>query len=309
MISFARYFKPGVVVRVAGQEARDVPLADQATPQGPRITFMVSRTMTRFADTCSVSIYNLAPERREAMSQLFHEYGTTPIEIDAGYDGKLSKLFVGDVRKMRASERYDLDYATYIEADDQGDALADVTVNIKSGLMSPDLMVDAALKVIALGGAVPGSGVRGVVIRRHSSVDEAIAALGPNPHSPLLVSIGKASDLLTEAARICECRWFIRSGTLYFARGGRAIDNARAISLPRDLWLSEPSDDGSNLSVIRVMFDPNIEPGKQVAVIGRTSANSREYYRVESCVHSGDTETSAPWSTDISGRRISAGPA
>ncbi len=302
MITFPRIYKPCCTVVLAGQTVQHLALPQVATPQGPRITFSVERTMTSTPDTAKVAIYGLAPERRTAMAAVFHELGQSEIVLSVGYDGITVPLFRGDVRRMKANERVDADYAVLVEADEAGDALATVTVRSSTLGLTASQMIDVALLALAQGGAVAGAGVRPQIVVKHPSVDAALATAPSAAVVYTSVSISKATDFLDEAARIAQARWFIRDGQLFFAKR-RIPTDGLAVRLPRTHWLSEPSEDGRALMHLETFCDPNIAPGRLIALEGRTAPGVLEYFRAEACSYAGDTEASTPWSVSVVLRR------
>lgn len=304
--TFARLYKPGVVVTLAGQTATSLGMIPGGVD--PRIVFRVKRTLTSTPDTAEVGIYGLAPERRTAMQALFGETGRSVLTIAAGFEGVTIPVFRGDVRKMRATDRDGGDFVTRAWADDAGDAIAEARIpaalSSTAGLTAQQ-MIDVALACFA----APQGTFPGAVIAPDASVGQAIATATPGATTTFYASVqvGKARDLLDEAARTLGVRWWIRDNQLFMARRGLPVGApALASVLLPDHLLEEPSDDGSGLTRIVAMFDPNIQPGLQVNLVGRVAPGVTETFRAEACEYAGDVESSAPWSVTIDARSFGA---
>ena len=281
MITFGRMFKPVLVAILAGQV---VPFLEG----GLRVAFTITKTLDKTPDVATCSFYNLAPERRIAAQTTFSELGRARLSIRAGYDGIAIDLFAGDIRRMQSTRRVGPDVITEVRADDGGDALADVNAQLYGADVKVRQMVDVALAFFA---------ANGHPITKHPSVDIVIGAASPliTEKGWSTAHNGKATDLLDQAARLCEARWFVRGGFLHFAARNLPLDGP-AVIVERTHWLSELDEDGSGLARLSVLMDPNIEPGRPVVVQGMP-------FRVEAATYAGDTE-SGPWSVAMAMRRV-----
>lgn len=302
MISFPRLYRPACGVTIAGQAITALGLPGVVSP---RVAFRVRRTMTPTPDTADVSVYGLSPERRLAIQSLWSELGRAKVLIASGYEGITAQLFAGDARSLRASVRAGADFATICTADDAGDALADTTITLSTAGLTVQNMIDLALAALARGTGPVAGGTPGEVVVAHPSVAATIATATPGSTTLFYsaVSIGKATDLLHEAARILGCRWWIRDSQLFMARRGVPTDGL-AILLPRSHWLDEPTEDGKGLVRVSTLLDPNIVPGRQLQLVGRLALADVETFRVETCEYSGDTDSGAPFRVDCEARRL-----
>lgn len=293
MITFARYFKPAAVITIGGVTVASLglPLVTQL-----RVSFKVRRTLSSTPDSADVAISGLDPVRVESMLAVWREVGKTKLTIATGYDGMTVPLFSGDVRTMSTSGR--LDTVLVASADDAGDALADATLSgFSTAGWTVQNMIDGALAALAQADPISP-------IVAHPSVATAISSASPGASQAFYasVNVGKASDLLNEAARLLGCRWWIRDGQLFMARRGIPIDGV-AIALPETHWLSEPSDDGKGAISVVTFCDPNIVPGRQIALVPEFS-DGFDIFRAEATEHAGDNESNAPWTCSIDGRRL-----
>lgn len=290
-----RLFKPVCEVSLMGQEIGDAILAGLGTPQA-RVAFRVRRTLTTAPDECEIEIYGLAPERRSAMAAVWSELAFGQLELRVGYDGVVSRLFRGGVRGLRVPP---VDAAPVVAiADDGGEQIAGAPVRVSGVGFKPDDLVRAALKAMN----TPTAPLRPVEhISEHPSVAAVLATKNPGA-GVVVVSAGKAADLLDEVARFVGGRWWVQDGLLYMARQGLPVDGF-AVKVPRTHYLAEPTEEESGLRVA-TLLDPRIVPGRQILLEGRVDPWTREALRVESADYRGDTEGSDPWSVSCATIRV-----
>ncbi len=305
MITFPRIFKPSCLVTLAGQpvQALGVPGIAQA-----RVAFRITRTMTSTPDSASVAIYGLAPERRAVMQSVWTELGQSQLTIASGYDGVTLQLFAGDVRSL-TSTLDGADYVTRATADDGGDAITDAAIPPKftstAGIAAPKMIEIALACINAPAAYVPPAAPPLTPIVPHPSVAAAIATMNPAALTLFYTSvrIGRARDLLDEAARIVGARWWIRDSQLFMAKRKLPVDGL-AVALPRSHWLAEPSEDASGLMRVATFLDPNLQPGRQVQLVSRTVIGVFEPFRIEAGEYTGDTDSGTPFRADLVLRRI-----
>jgi hypothetical protein len=320
VISFPRYYRPCVVVTVAGIQASNF-----APLPGPRIAFKIDKTLTSTPDTAEIQIYGLAPATRAGMATAFGELGFAPVTLACGYEGVPGAMFVGDLRKLIAATHAHADVPVIAHADDNGDAIADATLppTLPSTLgFTAQNMIDAAILAFAQPVVNPTTGAvdsPGTTIVPHPCVAATLATASPAAVTTVytFVNVGTAKELLDEAARLLKCRWWIRDRQLFMIRNGFPIDGL-AVGLPRTHWLTEPSDEGDGLLRLDTFLDPNLLPGRQVAVIGRAIPpriatkigavpGEPEVFRIEAATYLGDTHADTPWRASLTLARLKAG--
>lgn len=302
-----RLYKPAVSVTLAGVTVTNgIAGTFGEKGRGPRIAFSVSRSMTPTPDSGEVSIYGLALERRKAIEALHGETGRTNLSISLGYDGVALAMFSGDVRELRGRVRLGGDTATMATADDGGDALSEVLLpGLSTAGLTPGQMIDAALAAMAAPPLTPTS-AGGILVVKHPTASAVIAS-GPQSASIYnVVSIGRARDLIDEAARILGARWWVRDGQLFMARRGVPTDGL-AVQVPPDRWLTEPSEDGEGVVRFSTLLDPMLVPGRQVRLLGWPQAGATTVLRVEQGTYKGDTDVAQPFSAALACRRTGVG--
>lgn len=275
--------------------------------QSPRVSFRIVRTMTSSPDTASVAIYGLDPIRRAAMQSIWTGFGAAPLTIATGYDAVTIPVFFGDVRSLSSSLE-GADYVTTATADDAGDAIEDAAIPpelISTAELSASVMVTIALACFnSFRAYVPPAKPPLIPIVPSPSVGAALATMTPQAQTLTYASVrvGKARDLLDEAARIVGCRWWIRDSQLFFGKRG-VPTSAAPIALPRSHWLSVPSEEANGTIRVTAFLEPQLLPGALVSLIGRTAPGVPELCRVEAGEYSGDTDAGVPFSASLVLRR------
>lgn len=307
MITFPRYYRPSAIVTIGPPGVLTVTdiNAPPPAPRGPRITFRIKRSLMSTPDECDCSIFNLDPIREKALVSAFQEVGRAPCSVAAGYGVITPIVFRGDLRTMDGHRRDGPDYALVFSADDGGDWMSELTTSISTVQWTVQNMVDYVVAAVTAGD--PSRRIAPYPLALHPSVGIAIAA---SPFSGTQVSgvhIGKVKELIDEAARLCNARWWIADNLLYFATRKIPVDGL-SIVLRRPQWMQEPSDDGKGVVRHVVMFDPNIQPGRQVTLVDDLfrRSSSPEPFRCEVAEHVGDTR-GGPWTTSMVLRRITGG--
>jgi hypothetical protein len=262
-----------------------------------RVTFRVEKTLTSDANKAEIQVFNLDPKRLKLATAQVQNLGRYPIGISTGYDRSVGVLFTGQVRKMEAGKWVGQDRISVFTCDDGGEAIEETVMPpLSVPASTARAMVTAALGAFAL--------YKQITIIPHSSVEETYAASGPLADMPFtLAHVGKASDLLTQAARRLGARWWIDNGQLYMAKLGLPTDRT-GLRLGKDVLLADPEELGNGFHKFVTFCDPNIAPGMQMFVdppmrAGVPTATGPGIYRVSKCIHTGDTHGSSPWACEI----------
>ena len=275
-IPIPRYFNPALSVTVGGVTARFL------DGEGLNIRFSVKRTLTQTPDTASVAIFGLDPDRADRMGARFNDLGKSELVIQAGYDSITPGLFTGDIRTFRQNQPQGADLVTMITADDGGDAYSDVTYQLSNAGMTALEMFTVATELMDL--------------TIHPSALAIINASNPlRQGAYTAVGVGKASELLTAAARRIRARWWIRDGQLFLGHLGLPDLARPAVLITEDILINNPTTDGSGLTTLRFFMNPNVVPGSQVSHRARL-------FRVESCMHAGETRSGSILATTATGR-------
>lgn len=104
-----------------------------------RVSFKVSKALTKDPNTCEIKIYNLAESTRKALP------GTgAKVVLHAGYEGALEQLFIGDARTIE-SKREGTEWVTTVKC---GDGERAVKFARFSGSFAANTQVAEVIKTI-----------------------------------------------------------------------------------------------------------------------------------------------------------------
>lgn len=278
----AQYYQPGFTAQI------DTAVMVAPSSEAYQAKFTVSRSIETGPDTASVSIYGLAPARRAQMALQWQSLGRSLMTIAAGYGGIMTPLFGGDVRSIRANQRSGADRIVTVTADDAGDAITEAPMHLHTGGSTARQLIQAALLAWTQ---------YGTPIVAHASVEQVLATKAAQSTIDMFGSyIGKARDLVDEAARRLGARWWIRNGQLFMALGALPIPGLAVVPFA----MSEPVREGQDIE-LQAFFDPLIMPGVAVQITDLTGVFQA---RVQECTHNGNLRGGSPWTTQIRARLI-----
>lgn len=254
-----------------------------------RIAFEVEKQGTKDPNTCTVSIWNLSKATRAEVQALPRR-----VQVDAGYDGDLERLFTGDLiwseSKLEGTE-----WITKLQIADGARAYAHARVNrsFKRGVT-----LGTALEVVAaqLGLTVPKAA------RAKPAMSTAFKA-GISLHGP-------AQREMDRLLRPHGLAWSVQDGRLQIlerdeVRGDVAIDVSQRSGLIGTPEFGSPPEKGKPPTLsAQMLLHPGLVPGGRVSV---DAAAVRGVFKLERVTHTGDTWgdewTSALEATEIKGAR------
>lgn len=239
---------------------------------GLHIRFRVEKTLKVQPNTCSIDVYNLAPETRESLEKAT----SIPVRLEAGYADENELIYLGEVRSA-TSVTEGPDIVTHVEAGDGEKAIAGARISIPVGPKTP---ADVALRAIArtLQPFGVGLGNLDAVAKRLASSGKAIFPSGR-------VLTGRAISELVDFANSAGLEFSIQDGKLQFLDKGKALDG-KAFLLTSDTGLvGSPSVDTKGIVNAQTLFIPGLRPGVQVVF---DSHSVHGGYRVQKCIYTGD---------------------
>lgn len=291
VVPFTRYFKPSIQVKLGLQPTDVQTLAGVPDPTtieningtGIRIRFRVRKSITSSANTAEIDVFNMDERRVTPVSTIIASTGKAPISVSVGYDNVVGRIFSGDIKRLDSKLVQPPDVITRIKADDAGDEINEIKLAVTAPAASVDQLVNLALRAFTQLGNRPIK-----IAKSASSIIEAFRSRDmPFP----IAHVGRASDLLDEAARMLEARWWIDGGELHMAKLGRPMDNL-AVVLDTERLFSDVSNDVNGFVRFKTFCDPNIVPGRHIKI-------GPSIYRVHMVEYSGDTFGGAPWAADV----------
>ncbi|MGL4442058.1 MAG: hypothetical protein ACRCU1_00440 [Alsobacter sp.] len=235
-----------------------------------RIQFSVEKDDKTTSNKASISVTNLAKSTRADLAQLPRR-----MILEAGYNGKLSVIFTGDVTTSPGSTDDGIDTITTLLGKDGGRAIKHARIN-KSYRGATSVFTAAQGVIAAMGLREP----------ENLALYEELQA--QYPHGVTLY--GQASDNLSQLLAPYKLGWSIQNGRLRIAKAtettpGTLILDAAAgmIGSPE---VSPPDKPGGKLTIAaRFLLFPELEPGSKADL---RSKNFTGTIKIKAVKHNGD---------------------
>lgn len=254
-----------------------------------RTTFKVEKSLKKEANPCEITITNLNEASRAEFTQR-----PLRVKLEAGTDGVLQHLFIGDIRPGSASEIVGTDWETRLLLGDGARAIQNARINraYRSGTTMRTILRDVSKSF-------------GLLLPRELEVDRALDA-------PLAVGetvTGWSADEISRLLAPYGYNWSIQDGRLQILKDGDLA--------PGEAWLIDekngmigspkygaPKKKGKSPNVtVNTHLRPEISPG------GRIQLRSRDVqgvFKVIRVGHSGDSHGTSQdsWTTEIEGKPV-----
>jgi hypothetical protein len=251
-----------------------------AGPPALRVTFKATKSLKPEPNTCDVTIYNLSPSNRAALTKL----AKPVMSLTAGYQDDKTQIFYGQAVHVQ-HERIDrATIATTISTTDSGDKLR--TARIHQSFGARTKTGDVLLALVKALGLKPGNATE--VARKLNlgkSADLYVGGVTLSGHAPYE---------LQQLCRSAGLEWSVQDGTLQILDLGAASANFAILLSPENLTGS-PSVSNKGVISGRTLIQRDFLPGRQVQ-IRHEFVNATG--RIEKCTYSGDT-WAEDWSVDF----------
>jgi hypothetical protein len=276
----ARLFKRACNVTLARPRSFSAQDPNAILVEKMRVQFVVTKHRRSEPNTCEVVITNLSADTRAAL-----QIKPLHVRLDAGYDGQLHRLFVGDVR-FAESVRDGAEWHSVLHVGDGARAYRHARVNrsYREGVTARALLAECA-SAMAL--VVPPNAA-------------AIAVLDTQFVNGITLN-GQASRELDRILEPLGVVWSIQDGRLQVllrddARSDPAILVNQDTGLIGSPAFGSPPQKGEKATLsFKMLLYPGITPG------GLVSVQSREIngvFKVDRVAHTGDTHGDA-WFSDV----------
>ncbi len=207
------------------------------------VEFKILRTLKSEPNRCTLSLWNLNKEHRAQLLKRNRPNPTSSrtvgirVQVDAGYVGNTSTLFLGDLREM-SSVRDATDWKTTLAGDDGGRAYRESRVNKTFTKGTPlSTVLKQCVEALNL-----GSGNADKFL-----ADAQVPALGGSlPHTMTLS--GNAAQQLSRLLNSMGLTWSIQNGVVQVAKHNQPLDLA-AVLLTPDTGLIGSPEAGIDASV------------------------------------------------------------
>ncbi len=266
----SRKFRREVAVTIARPTAYFQSTA-LATIRDLRVVFTVERGIGKEPNKCDVEIYNLAETSRA-------ELQTKPIglRLDVGYDGRLDRLFEGDLR-FCSHQRERTEWVTRAQVGDGDRAFryARVTRAYRAGVSARDVVRDIAA---SMGLSLPAQASAYEELSRQFASGEAL--------------FGPAQAELSRVLAASGLTWSIQDGALQILRD---VDTTKgtAVLISQDNGMIDAPDlgapvkkNGPPVLTVKTLLNTDVKPGGKISVESRSV---RGLYKVRKVLHQGDT--------------------
>lgn len=225
-----------------------------------------------------VSIFNLSEDSRGMIER---ETGSGTMILEAGYQGLLSTIFVGDIAKVEM-KRNGPDIETKIEAGDGELRLLDAHIEISLGPGANDAqIINEVIRSLGLG--------RGYI----SGIPGTVRSNG-------FAYSGPAAALLDQIASKNGLAWSVQSGAVQIRKEGES-NGLQAILLNEQTGLIGIPNKTTDGFKLESLLNPELEPGRMVWV--DSAALKGVVIEVRGVEHVGDTHGDK-WMTTIWGAQI-----
>lgn len=246
------------------------------------IRFKIEKNITKEPNSCELTIVNLAETTRFELQRR-----PLYVRLDAGYDGRMKRLFVGDLRKTDSTwDGPDCNTALDFGDGDRAFQFARVNRSFNRGVTARAVLQELAS---AMGVEVPRNA-------RESRDFEVEFAAG-------CALQGRASDELDRILTPLGYGWSIQDGRLQILKPNEARTDV-PLELSQDNGMVGSPEHGAPLKkggkpilVVQNLLYPELTPGAKVRVRSREHNGLFKLIKVS---HEGDTAGSgADWYTTV----------
>jgi hypothetical protein len=290
-----RLYKRGVQVTIARVEpGKFFTTTEELAIRDLRVTFDITKATGETPNTAAITVYNFSERTRAELQRK-----PLQVRLDAGYDGQLSRLFVGDL-VWCSHEKQGPDWLTKLQLGDGASAYADARisrsyprgVNVRDvlndlvssmGLSMPDGIGGFSREALEQG---PGASAQDVIGQFNRGV-----ALG-----------GPSSREMTKILKRHGMEWSIQDGRLQILADGTGLRPDEVLVVSQDTGMigsptfAAPKDDGTPATLtVKTLLRPELTPGGRVAVQSRAING---IFRLVSVKHAGDTH-GTDWTSEL----------
>jgi hypothetical protein len=283
--------------------------------------FRIEKSLAHEPNKCELRIYNLSEDNRAMFEQMapravataagvnapsvsltkeerelaLKKYKTyvgkikgISCQIDAGYNGDNSTLWLGDLRTAQ-SVREGPDWVTIFESGDGEKAFLNARVNVG---FTPKTTAETAIRTILKAMGIGEGNLRTVL----PALLKASARLYPRG----TVFNGPAAVELTRLCEAADLEWSIENGAALFTGRGRPVLGTAIRVSSETGMLDSPTVDEEGILSVRILMQPDVHIGRTLVMDSRRIKGA---YRIIEATWIGDT-SGGDWTIDISAERL-----
>lgn len=254
-----------------------------------RFRFTVEKTLKPEPNKAEIAICNLTTFHQTQIDAL----GTVPVQLDAGYSGATSTIFLGDLRSGFTTSEGPDDW-TLISSGDGEQQIRTSRINVS---IAKGTNTDQVLKQVALAIGV-GAGNLEDAARK---IKSAFSGTG-NLFSMGTVLSGSAYREMCSICNSLNLEWSIQDGKLQILEKGKALATQAIVLNKETGLLGEPTIDNKGVMSCTMLLQKDVFPGRIVLLQGE---RLRGQFRLEETTHKGDTRESGAnsWCIEAKGKR------
>lgn len=290
----SRLFKRGMTLTIAK------PVEGTFTDEQPnailikdlRVSFSIEKALTEDPNDCKATIYNLSAATRAEL-----QAKPLRVRLEAGYDGVLRQIFIGDLRRA-FSKHEGTAWVTELELGDGERAIqnARVSRSFRAGVSAKTVLAEAAR---SMGLKVPTSGGDAKALAAQFAGGVSVS--------------GRSADAMTKLLTPRGMSWSVQDGELQVLKKGEArtedaiiVSQATGMIAVPEFGTPKKAGEPATLTVKMLLY-PEIKPGQLLRVESASFAarGGAGLFRARRIVHTGDTE-GADWYTEIEANEVSA---
>lgn len=254
---------------------------------GLRVVFNIQKNLRSEPNSSTVKVYNLSQASRAEL-----EYKPIQVRLDAGYDGELARILVGDLT-WHESTHEGVDWVTTLQVGEGHRSYNHARVNrsFKGGASVRAMLTEA---VGAAGMKVP------------TSID-GVKELAGNVVSGTVLQ-GPAHREITKILRPHGYEWSVQDGELQILKADQVrADEAILISqdtgmLGSPSYGTPPAKGKRPILKVQKTLDARLLPGRKVKIEAR---RINGLFKIERVVHTGDTHgDSRSWVSDLEVKQL-----
>jgi hypothetical protein len=258
------------------------------------IKFKVIKSIKSEPNKCTLEIFNLNAEHRNAIAELnpvtklVHVRDKKKlriaarksakkgigVKIEAGYHGDNSLIWLGDMRTAE-SEYIAPNWITKLTAGDGEKAWQNARVNVSYGPKTPtSTALNAMVKALGL-----GAGNTAEIIANEGLTNKI--------YPQGTVMSGPVATLLTDYCRSADLEWSIVDGAVQFTGRGKALKGRAILVSANTGMLGSPKVDIDGVLTVKTVLIPDVRPGRLIVVEASQNAGN---YRAEQIIYEGESD-------------------
>lgn len=254
----------GILIRGGGTGAE----------QGVHVEFDVTKSLKPEPNKCHVRVWNLNESHRLMLEQL----QDVPTQIEAGYKGNTSLVFLGNLRTA-LSVRDKADIMTGLGCGDGELPIRKSRINVAIAKNTP---TDEVLRKVAKAIGVDDGNLN----QAATAIRIRFAGSG-NAFMMGTVLTGSAADEMTHICRSLDLEWSVQNGKLQILERGKALA-LEAIKLSDTSGLiGVPTVDNKGVCSFKMLMQKDVSPGRLIVL---DAARLKGQFKVTDTVHTGSIE-------------------